>query len=100
MLAGRGDRVVRGKFIEEFDIGDQSRARKDAFEEIVTQQGILRHPPGESCLKCIDVVDPFANVGSLAKKVLVNVGDCSGIRINAARTGEDTLEKRSFAIGW
>jgi hypothetical protein len=90
---------VRWKLIEELDIGDESCPRKDAFKEVVTQQDILRHPPGESCLKCIHVVDPFPDVRTLTEKVLVNVGDRRCVRVNAARAREDALKKRSLAIG-
>jgi hypothetical protein len=91
---------VRRKLIEELDIGDESCPREDPFKEVVTQQDILRHPPGEGCLKCIYIVDPFTDVRTLTKKVLVNVGDGRCVRVNAARARKDALKKRSLAIGW
>jgi hypothetical protein len=37
VLTGRGDLVVRGKLLEDLDISDEPRTRKDAFEKVVTQ---------------------------------------------------------------
>ena len=99
VLARRGGRIVRRKLIEELDIGDQSCPCEDAFKEVVTQQRVLRYSPGEGCLKCIDIVDPFADVRALTEKVLVNIGDRRCVRVNAARAREDALKKRSPAIG-
>ena len=99
MLASRGGRIVRRKLIEELDIGDESCPREDPFKEVVTQQDILRHPPNKGCLKCIYVVNPFADVRPLTKKVLVDVGDGRCVRVNAAWAREDALKKRSLAIG-
>src|SRR4029434_4725110 len=99
VLGSRGGRIVRRKLIEELDIGDKSCPREDPFKEVVTQQDILRHPPGEGCLKCIYVVDPFTDVRTLTEKVLVNVGDGRCVGVNAARAREDALKKRALAIG-
>jgi hypothetical protein len=99
VLAGRGDRVVRGKLVEELDIGDESRPCEDAFKQVVTQQGILRHPPGKGRFERIYLVDPFPDIRTLAEKVLVDVGDGGGVRVDATRAREDALEKRAFTIG-
>ena len=84
---------MRWKLIEELDIGDESCPREDAFKEVMTQQDILRNPPGEGCLKRIYVVDPFADVRTLTEKVLVNVGDGRCVRVNATGAREDFLKQ-------
>jgi hypothetical protein len=74
VLAGRGELVVRGELIEELAVGDESRTCEDACKEVMTQQRILRHPPGEGRLECIDAVDPLPDVRPLGEKVLVDPG--------------------------
>src|SRR5512135_1276531 len=91
VLASRGSGIVQWKLIEELDIGDESCPREDPFKEVVTQQDILRHPPGKGCFKCINVVDPFTDVRAFTEKVLVNIGDGRCVRVNAARAREDAL---------
>ena len=41
MLAGRGGFVVRGKFVEQLDVGRERGARENAFEKIVAEQGVF-----------------------------------------------------------
>ena len=96
----RGDLVVGGKLLEELDIGDESRPRKDSFKQVMTQEGVLRDPSSEGRLERVDIVDPFAGVGTLPEKILINVGDGGGVRVDASRAREDPLEKRpSRSVG-
>ena len=93
MLALGGDVVAGRELLDDLDVGREARAGEDAFEEIVAEQGVLRHAPGERRLEGIDVVDALAGVGALAEQVLVDVGDRRRIGVDAAGTGEDTLDR-------
>jgi hypothetical protein len=99
MLSRRGHLVARGKFLEELDVGDQSGPREQPLEEVVTEEGALRHPPGQRLLERVDVVDPLPGIRALAEKILVDVGHCRGVRIDAGGAGEHAPEERGLAIG-
>jgi hypothetical protein len=92
VLAGRGEIVVRGELIEELAVGDESRTCEDACKEVMTQQRILRHPPSEGRLECIDAVDPFPDVRPLGEKVLVDPGAGKCVPVNATGAREDFLK--------
>ena len=77
--------VIGGKFLEQIDVGHQSRASEDPLEEIVTQERVLGDAAPESRLECVDVVDPLSRVGPLVEQVLVHIGDRTRIGVNATR---------------
>ncbi len=62
MLAGRGDAVVRRGALEQLHVRDQARPREEALEEIVAQERVLGHAPGQGGLERVHVVDPLARV--------------------------------------
>ena len=97
MLPRRGDVIACRELVDDLDVGHQTRPRKDAFQEVVTEKRVLGDPAGERGLEEIDIVDPLSAVRAFAKQVLVNVRDRAGVGIHAARTREDTLEQRSFS---
>ena len=74
-------------------------AGEDPLEEVVAQEGVLRHAAGQGRLEGVDVIDALAGVRAFAEEILVDVGDCGGIGIDPGRTGEDPLEERPVAIG-
>ena len=97
MIARCAHVVARRKFFDDFDIGDESRARECPFEQIVTEQRALRHAIRQRRLERIDVVDAFAGVRAFAEQILIDVGDGRAVRIDARHAGEDALEQRAFA---
>ena len=99
MLAGRRDAVVRGRALEQLDIGHQAGVREEALEEIVTQQRVLRHAPRERRLEGVHVVDPLAGVRALPEEVLVDVGHGGGIRVDPGWTRRQALERGARAPG-
>ena len=92
VLPHRCDLVVRRKLLEELDVGHEARSREDSFEEIVTEERILRHAAGERGLERVDVVDALSRVRSFVKEILVHVGDRRRVGIDARGTREDSLE--------
>ena len=100
-VLARGRVAVLGReLLEELEIGDESRPRKDAFEEVMAEQRVLGDPAGQRGGEGVDVIDALAGVGALAEQILVDVGDCARVRIDAGRAGEQPLKQRSFAIRW
>ena len=99
MLARRGNVVPRWKLLDDLDVGDQSGAREDPLQQVVTQERVLGNPPFERGLEDVDVVDALAGVGTFPEEILVHVGNGEGVRVDAARAGEDALEQRSLATG-
>ncbi|MCY1222312.1 hypothetical protein D9M72_344020 [compost metagenome] len=86
--------VACGKFLDHFNVGGQPGTREHPFEQVVTEHRVLRHPAVERGFKSIDIIDALACKGALAKEILVDVGGRRRVGIDAARPGEDALEKR------
>ncbi len=49
----------------------------------------------ERSLKSVDVVETFAGEAAFAEEVLVNVGDCGRVRIDAGVAGKDLHKLRT-----
>ena len=62
MLPGRSDLVVRRELLEELDVGDESRPRKDPLEQVVAEERILGDATLQRPGKCLDVIDALAGV--------------------------------------
>ncbi len=98
VLAGRRDAVVRGSALEQLDVGDETGAREHAFEEIVAQQRIVRHPSRQRRLERVHVVDALAGVRAFRPEVLVDVGHRRCVRVDAGRPRRETLEERALRV--
>ncbi len=95
MPTTNGDLEVGGKLFEQVDVGDQAGAGEHAFEQVVTQEGIVGHTAFERSLERVDVVDALARVGPLAEQVLVDVGNGGGVGIDAPGAGDHSLVNRA-----
>ena len=93
------DEVVRRELVEELDVGHQAGPGEDALEQVVAQQGVLRHSVSHGRLERIEVVDPLTGEASLLEQVLIDIGDRRRVRIDPGRTGEDPLEDRPTLFG-
>ncbi len=91
------DVISRRKFLDDLDIGNQTRARKDSLEEVVTEQRAVGYTTGERGFKGIHIVDALAGVRAFAEEILVDIRHGGGIRIDPARAREDALKERAFA---
>ena len=69
-------------------------ARIEPLEEIVAEQRVLGHAPGERGIERVHVVDAFADVAALVKHVLIEVGHGGRVRIDADVPGEHPREHR------
>ena len=89
--------VVAGIVVHQVRIGDEAGARIEAFEEIMTQQRVFRHAPGERRLERVHVVDALADVAALVKHVLIEVGHGRRVGIDADVPREHAAKTSS---GW
>ncbi len=89
--------VAGGELVDHLDVGGETGAREHALEQIVAQQRRVQNTAGDCGLKGVDLVDALASIGAFAEHILVHVGHGGGIRVDAAHTGEDSLEQRSLA---
>ena len=65
MLPGGRGLVVRGKFVKKLDVGGQRVARKNTFEKIVAQQGVLARPcPGSAASNASMIVNSLCRCRS------------------------------------
>jgi hypothetical protein len=79
-------RVVVRELFEEFHVGGQSDAGVYSFDEVVTQQPLLREAPVEYVVKGTHIVNGLSMVDGFAEQVLINVGNRLTIRIRPARS--------------
>ena len=93
MVTQGGNIIAGGKLLDDLDIGGETSAGEDTFEQIVAEKRRIRYPAAESGLERINVVDALADIGAFAEQVLVNVRDGTGIGVNPALAGEGSLEQ-------
>ncbi len=72
-----------GVVLEYDDVGDQPGPSVDAFEQVVTQDSVLRYAPAQRPLEGGDFVDPLARVDPLTEQVLIEIGDGMGVEVQA-----------------
>ena len=93
VLAGERHLVVARELLEHFDVADQARPGEAAFEEVVAEEGVFRNSAVQCSLEGVDLVYPFARVGTLAEQVLVEVADRGRIGVDPGRWEEHPLEE-------
>ena len=86
--AGHPGEVVAGKIVDHFQVGAERDARKQAFEEIVAQQRVVRHPAVQRSFKGVDIVDAFADVAAFAEQILIHIRYGGGVRIETDMPGK------------
>ena len=97
-MCTRGGHVIaRRKFLDDLDVRNEAGSGIDALEQVVAQQHVVRHAAGEGGLEGVDVIDPLANVRTLAAQILIDVRHRRGVRIDAADAGQQALEHRASA---
>ena len=94
VLARRKGEVASWIVVDEVDIGHEPGARVKALEEIVAEQRVLGHAPGERGIERVHVIDAFADVAALVKHVLIEVRHGGRVRIHADVPGEHPREHR------
>lgn len=85
VLALHGHVVAGRKVLHHLHVRSQAGARQHALEQVVAEQRVLGHAPGQRGFEGVHVVDALAGVRALAKQVLVHVRHRGRIRVHAAR---------------
>ena len=91
-MAIGADVIASWEFLDHLDIRGEAGAREHALEKIVAEEGRVWRTIRERSLESVDVVDAFSGIRSFPEQVLINVGNCRGVWIDAAHAGEDLLE--------
>ena len=94
MLSRGKCEVLRRVVIDQVDIGAQAGTRVNTFEQIVTEQRILRDAIVERGVEGIDIVNALADVTALVEQILIHVRDRRRVRIDSNVSGEDFRERR------
>ncbi len=94
VLPRRKSEVASWIVVDDVDIGDEPGARVKALEEVVTEQRVLGHSPGERGIERVHVVNAFADVAALVKHVLIEVRHGRRVRIHTDVPGEHPREHR------
>ena len=94
MLPGGEAQIVERVVVDDVDVGAERRARERPLEEVVAEQRVVRHAPGERSLEGVDVVDALADVAALVEEILVDVGDGGRVRVDADVAGKNPREPR------
>ena len=95
VLAPRVREDARRVVVDDLDVGDQGRPRIEAFEEIVRQQRVLRHPALERRGERVDIVEALAGENAFVEQVLVDVGHGGRVRVDAGVAGVGPREQRA-----
>ena len=77
--------VVVRELFEEVHVGGQSDAYVCSFDEVVTEQPLLREAPVEYFVKGTNIVNGLSMVDGFAEQVLIDVGNGLRIRVCPAR---------------
>ena len=78
-------RVVVRELFEEFHVRGQSDAYVCSFDEVVTEQPLLREAPVEYFVKGTNIVNGLSMVDRFAEQVLIDVGNRLTIRVRPTR---------------
>ena len=95
VLAGGEAQIVVRVVVDDVDVGAERRPRERPFEEVVAEQRVVRHAPGERPFEGVDVVDALADVAALVEEILIDVGDGGRVRIDADVARKDPREPRA-----
>ena len=82
MRAPRIFEVVPGKTFEQDDIAGQTNPAMDTLEEVMAENGIFGHAPGNAAMESMEVVNALADENSSTKQVLIDVRDSPAVNVD------------------
>ena len=80
--------VARRRILEQLHVADQSRACVAALQQVVAEDAVFRQAPAQHPLEGVDVVDALADERTLVEQVLIDVGDCARVGVDARVAAE------------
>ena len=99
VLAARLGRVAQGKVLDHLDVGDEGRAGKAAFQQVVAQHRVLGHAAGARALERVHVVDALAGEAADIEQVLIQVRDGEHVGVEAPVRRKHALEHGRVRAG-
>ncbi len=93
------DQVARRVFLVQNNVRDQRRASNDPLEQVMAEQGVLADLPFQAALKSRDIIDPFADINSLVKQILVHIRHRKGVQVEPGVPGKDLRKKGAVGAG-
>ena len=94
MLAGGVDRVACGIILDQFDVGDERRARQRAFQQVVAENRVFLDTVLQRRFEGINVIEALAGEGAVLEDVLIEIRNREDIRVETPIGREDPLEER------
>ena len=85
-------RIVVRELLEEFHIRGQCDAYIGSFDEVVTEQPLLRKASAEYFVKGANIVNGLSMVDCFAEQVLIDVGNGLAIRVGTTRVCKQPRE--------
>ena len=86
---------MRGIVVDDLDIGGQSGARVGAFDQIVAEERVAREALVEHRHEARPLRRFPCREDAFAVEILVDVGDCAGVYIEAGLAGVDARRAAS-----
>ena len=77
--------IILRELIIQLDIAGQAHADVSAFNQIMAEEPRFGEPAGKHPVEGAYIIDAFAMVGTLAGQILIDIGNCIGIGIDADR---------------
>ena len=93
------DGVTGRMLFDEFDIGHQRRTRIAAFQQVVTEDEILRKASIDGLTKRVHIVDALADERPLPEHILVDIRYLARVGIDARLAREQFGEARLACTG-
>ncbi len=87
--------VARRMLFVEFHVADESGAGMTRFQQVMTQDLVLREASVHGSLEGIHLVNPFSNERAFLENILIHVGNRPRVRINARVAREQPDEPGS-----
>ena len=93
MLAGGGNLRVGRVFLKKLNVTDQCATDIDAFKQVMTELGVVRHPSGQCGLKGVYMIQALATISAEGKQVLIQFRHRAGIGIGAGSAGKNLVKQ-------
>ena len=100
MMPRHVDDIALRKILHDLHVAYQSRPGEIAFEQIVTQHGILGDAASDRRFEGIDVINALAGERAFAEKILVDIGYREYIRVESGAAGIYLLIECALAAAW
>ena len=92
MLASVVSAVMRWVIFDDFNVRNQPYTCVSALDQIMTKKSVLRKTAIQNLMDDIDFINAFAGKNPFAVKILVDVGNCASIDVEAGLARVDVCQ--------